>query len=309
MIETIPYTNEAAWLACRKQDVTSTEVAALFGLSPYMTAFELFHRKHDNLEVEFKMNERVAWGTRLQDSIASGVAEDNRLTIRKATEYVRDTDLRMGASFDFEITDGPVEILGPDNRTIGLEIKNVDALAFRDGWIVDGDNVEAPMHIEVQCQQQMMLKGWNRLLCAALIGGNRVVLIKREPDQVVIDSIKTKIKEFWDSIASHTEPKPDFAKDADFIARLYSYAQPGKVFNADEQVSKLAFEYKAASLEVKAAQEKKDAAKAEILTIIGDAEKVMGPWGSISAGIIGPCHVEYDREGYRNFKPSWKKEK
>lgn len=307
-IETINPSDEKHWLELRKKDVTSTEAAALFGLSPYVTAFELWHRKHDNLDVEFKMNERVQWGSRLQDAIAAGVAEDQGWTIRRMTEYIRDPELRMGASFDFSIETHTVPDWPQEEKGV-LEVKNVDSLAFRDGWIVDGDNVEAPPHIEIQVQIQLALsqRKWNFI--GALIGGNRVILIKRIPDQQVIDSIKKRIREFWDSVANHIEPKPDFSKDSDFIAHLYSFAEPGKIFNADERVSKLASAYKQAGVEEKAAKEKKDAAKAEILTIIGDSEKVVGEMFTISAGMIGPCHVEYDREGYRNFKPSWKKVK
>ena len=302
MIETIPYVDEATWLDARKQDVTSTEVAALFGISPYMTAFELWHRKHDNMDVKFEPNERMAWGNRLQDSIAAGIFEDQGWVGRKKTEYVRDTDLKMGASFDFEFyhVDGEGQI---------LEVKNVDSLAFKDGWLVDGDNVEAPPHIELQVQQQLALTGYKAAYIGALVGGNRVVLIKREPDVQVISKIKERIRKFWVSVDNGTAPKPDFSRDSDFISRLYSFAEPRKVFTADERVSKLALAYKQAADEAKAAGERKDAAKAEILTIIGTAEKVIGPWGSISAGMIGPTHVSYDREGYRNFRPSWKKVK
>jgi len=81
----------------------------------------------------------------------------------------------------------------------------------------------------------MMLKGWPRMVLAALIGGNRVVLIKREPDMVVIKSIREKIKQFWVSVDQHREPQADFQRDSDFIAHLYSYAEPGKVFNADDR--------------------------------------------------------------------------
>lgn len=303
MIETIIPKDEADWLRLRKMDVTSTEVSALFGLSPYMTHFELYHRKHDNLEVAFEPNERMKWGTRLQDSIAAGIAEDQGWQSRRMTEYLRDPDLKMGASFDFEI-------MLADKWLSILEIKNVDSLAFRDGWIVDGDNVEAPPHIELQLQQQMALRGSREAYIGALIGGNRVVLIKREPDPQVIEAIKTKIKGFWESVGTHHEPQPEFARDADFIARLYSFAEPGKVFNADEAVNRLAVAYKQASAEAKAANEKKDAAKAEILTLVGSAEKIIGETFTISAGLTGPALIPaYERKGYRNFKISWKKEK
>lgn len=300
-IETIQPENEAAWLELRKPVVTSTEVSALFNSSPYCTAFELFHRKHDNLDVKIEPNERMKWGSRLQDSIAAGVAEDQGWKIRRMTEFIRDNDLKLGASFDFEFTG--------EKETGLIEVKNVDSLAFRDGWIVDGDDVQAPLGIEFQVQTQLMLSGKKVNYIAALIGGNRVVLIKREPDPVAHEAIRKRVAEFWASVATHQEPTPDFTKDADFIAHLYNYAEVGKVFNADERISKLAFAYKQAADEAKAADEKKDAAKAEILTLIGSAEKVLGPTFTVSCGLIGPAHVEYDRQGYRNFRISWKKVK
>ncbi len=307
MIETIQPKDEKHWLELRRKDVTSTEVAALFGLSPYMTAYELWHRKHDNLEVAFDVNERMKWGTRLQDSIAAGIAEDYDIRVRPMKEYMRIAELRMGSSFDFKYN---YKMDAEDSPPLGiLEIKNVDSLAFKDGWVIDGDNVEAPAHIEIQVQHQMAVSGVEHALIGALIGGNRVVLIKREPDQEVVAAIKKRIREFWDSVRNNIEPKPDFSKDSDFIARLYSFAEPGKIFNADERVSRLAMGYKQAAREAKEATEKKDAAKAEILTLIGSAEKVLGDKFSISAGLIGPTHVEYEREGYRNFKINWKKEK
>jgi hypothetical protein len=43
------------------------------------------------------------------------------------------------------------------------------------------------------------------------------------------------------------------------------------------------------------------------LTIIGDAEKVKGLDYSISAGLVGPTEYMVKRDGYRNFKITFKK--
>ena len=297
-IETIVPTDEKHWLELRRPLITSTEVAALFGCSPWLSLFELWHRKHDNLEVEFKPSERVTWGKRLELAIAQGVAEDEGLTIRPMKEFIWDTDLKLGASFDFAVD--------PDGI---IEIKNVDGLQFKEKWEVDGDNIEEPVHIGCQVQTQLMLSGRKYVLLRPLVGGNRIMKVRREADPVVHEAIRTKVKEFWRTIDANEEPKPDFVKDADFIAHLYNYASPGSVLNADDRVSKLAFAYKQAAQEAKAADEKKDALKAELLTLIGTAEKVIGETFSISAGLVGPTHVEYDRQGYRLFKINWKKEK
>ena len=72
----------------------------------------------------------MKWGTRLQDSIAMGIAQDQGWSIRPMKEYITDTDLRLGASFDFAIGDDGL-----------LEIKNVDSLVFHKQWESDGDHV------------------------------------------------------------------------------------------------------------------------------------------------------------------------
>ena len=43
-IQTIEIQNQHQWLTERAKDVTSTEVSALFGLSAYLSEFELFHQ-------------------------------------------------------------------------------------------------------------------------------------------------------------------------------------------------------------------------------------------------------------------------
>src|SRR3990167_2101863 len=103
--------DEAHWLAMRREVVTSTEISSLFGLSPYCTEFELFHRKKENLEVEFDPNARVIWGMRLQKSIADGVAEDNGFKIRLMNEFIYDDQEKLGSSFDYAIEeDGLLEV-------------------------------------------------------------------------------------------------------------------------------------------------------------------------------------------------------
>ena len=200
-VEIIPFTTEAAWLEARKQDVTSTESAALFGMSPYMTHFDLWHRKRFGLVPAFKTNERMKWGNRLEAAIAHGIADEKGWEIKPMKDYMRDPDLRLGSSFDFVITS-----LG---EPVHLEIKNVDYLAFRDGWIEHDDgSMEAPEHIEMQVQHQMAVSGFKRAYIGAFVGGNRFELIERERDEAVIAAIKSMTKLFWESVEEGKEPSP-----------------------------------------------------------------------------------------------------
>jgi putative phage-type endonuclease len=298
MTEVITPKNKAHWLELRSMDLTSTEVSALFGISPYTTLFELWHQKKEKTIIELAGNERMTWGTRLQDAIALGIAEDNGWKVRRMDEYIRNVKRRMGSSFDFEIiADGL------------LEIKNVDGLAFRNGWVVEDKEIEAPPHIEIQVQHQLAVSGKSFAYIGALIGGNRVELLKREPDKDIIKKIEDRVDWFWSTIEANTPPPPDFTKDAAFIAKLYNYAEPGKVLDlkGDNEAMELAREYKRLMDIEKAAEAGKKAIKAQFLIKIGDAEKVLGDeFTSISAGIIGPQQIEaHERAGYRNFRINW----
>lgn len=314
MIEVIQPDNKSHWLELRAKDITSTEVSALFGLSPYMTKFELWHRKKAGDVVEIDTNERMKWGTRLQDAIAEGIAEDNGWLTRKMEEYIRDPELRIGSSFDFEISlveDSPL-VHGFQDRVKGLlEIKNVDTKQFLDGWAWAGDNLEAPPHIELQVQHQMAVAGRAFAYIGALVGGNQVHLLRREADPKIIEQIRRRVREFWLSIDINQEPKPDFRADAEFIAELYNYADPGQVYDAegDTELAHLVTEDKILRDDIKAAEEGRAAIKAQILMKIGKAERVMAKGFSISAGMIGPATYRVDKKGYRNFRINWKKEK
>lgn len=312
MVEIIMPESQAHWLALRTMDVTSTEVAALFGLSPYITQFELWHRKKEGTVVKIEENERMKWGTRLQDSIANGIAQDQSWKVRRMDEYFRDSELRIGSSFDFEIMEFiPGVPAGPDERGL-LEIKNVDALIFRDGWAFDEDgDLEAPPHIELQVQHQMLLTKRPVVYLGALVGGNKVQLIERRPDESVFKAITQKVTDFWESIDANRPPTPDFIRDAEYISQIYGFADPGKVFDAreDDEFGMWAHEHKRLGEEIKQMTEVRDGFKSRMLMRMQDAEKVIGNGFTISAGIIGEAEVSYIRKPYRMFKPTWKKVK
>mgnify|MGYP000944914705 CR=1 FL=1 len=293
-IEIINPKDEKHWLELRTKVLTSTEIPALFGLSPYCTLFELWQRKKNNYNVEFDPNERSDWGLILQEGIAKKFAKDNKWEIRRMDEFIQDNDLRIGSSFDYAIGNDGI-----------LEVKNVDGLVFKDNWIEDDvGNIEEPPHIGIQVQVQLAMSKRDFAFIGALVSGNKGILIKRTPEPSIIAAIKKRVSEFWASIDNDTPPSPNLSEDSEFIKRLYSYAEPGKIFDArsDSEIETLVKEYKELGGTIKTADERRDAIKADILMRIGDAEKVLGNGFSITAGTVGPAHVEYERSAYRMFK-------
>lgn len=297
------------WLKMKTLDVSSTEVAALFGLSKYNGVFELWHWKKQGIVPPFEENIRMKIGKTLEPKIAEYFAEANGWKIRPMTEYWRHTGLRMGASFDFAVVSPSVDGRVESDLAI-LEIKNVDSLVFRNEWIDGPHGIEAPPHIELQVQQQLALTGLPKAYIGVLVGGNDAHLLERSPDEKIISAIKAKVAEFWISIEENRPPPPDFKRDAKFIAELYRHSEPGSVLDAadDAELASLAEGYRYACDKEKEAKLMKDTAKAQILMRIGTAEKVLGNGYTISSGLRGPVVVpEHERAGFRDFRVSWKK--
>ncbi len=287
--EFIPYVDEASWLAAREPDVSSTLVAAMCDLDPNISRFALWHNKHRGVELPFKENARTRAGKKLQEAIAEMASEDLSTPLVPMTEYVRFPESRIGASFDYRA------------REFIVECKNVDGMIFRNEWHEeDGFGIQSPARIEAQVQAQMLVSGISRAVIAALVGGNRMILLERTFDPAVGDGILAKAEAFW---SQTTEPDPDFPRDAVFVARLYGYSEDGKVIDADEEIATLFREYAGYRSIAKSASDNMDSAKAKILMRIGGAEKVLHPEFSLSAKEVKPTRVEaYDRKGFRGFK-------
>lgn len=310
--EIIKPDNHEHWLTLRNADITSTECAALFGVSPYMTEFELFHKKAGDYKPEFQVNDRILWGNRLESAIAFGVAEDYGLIVEPFKDYVRLPELRIGSSFDFRVIGLDLNYQGDDEtyrnlfRDYGvflMEVKNVDGLQFKRGWI-EGDEPEAPLHIEMQMQHQMLVSGYSCVMGAALIGGNRPVVFHRLANPEAHAAILEKCEAMWKRVAENNPPTPDFGKDGSIIATLNTFSNDDVADMSDnDRLNELCSIYNEQSGIASAASKLKDAAKAEMLTIIGATGKVMADGFKISAGTVQESYVEgYMRKAYRNVR-------
>lgn len=301
---------EEHWLEMRAKDITSTESAALFGMSPYITELELFYRKRTSEIIHIEENKRMTAGKYLEPSIAELAGNELSCTVRPFKIYATDPDEGMGSSFDYEIVDGQY-------KDWILEVKNVDFLVYRDQWEDD----EAPDHIEVQVQHQLELTGRPGAVIACLVGGNDLKLIMRPRNKKMGAGIRQRIQKFWRDVESNNPPDPDYMKDSEFIISLHQSSGDNTLDAEDDpKVTELIKEYKRLKDEAKDISKIADARKAELLDLIGDnVSKVVSglytlscgmtkdtPPTTITAEMIGQ---EYGgRKGYRNFRVNKKKE-
>jgi len=304
-----PEAFRAEWLRLRRQHITSTECAALFGMSPYFSMYELWHRKAGLLPDDFEGNERTEWGTALQDAIAAKISDDAGLEATRMDDYIFDPVARIGSSFDFECTD-----------RVLLEIKNVDSLVFRNTWLENAavpGGYEAPPHIELQVQHQVMVSGYSRAYIGACVGGNSSVLLPREYDPVVGQAIREAVAKFWASIEANEPPPPTMPEDAAMVIALYKTAT-GETITADDETRALIQQYHEAKQREKAAETDAEVIKAQVLQRIGTASKVLAAPFTLSVPQVEPTQgtlITPDmvgtfygaRKGFRMFRVTEKK--
>ncbi len=252
-----------------KQALSATQIPALFGLSPYTTEWLLYQQVVNGLDDQTEPNERMDWGTLLQPIILAQAAERLGLEVTETDQFVRHPEYRIGATEDARVVD-PSLGLGV------VEAKNVDWLVFRDEW--NDKKQLAPKHIEIQVQVQMLVLGATWGVIAALVGGNELVLWRRQPNPEIQQEIIAAVDAFWQRVDARDEPSPSGTdREIKALAQLYPEVKPATVKNGDQEIADLLLDWEQAKAERKAQDDLVKRCQAKILAYAGDNEMISAP--------------------------------
>lgn len=267
--------DEATWLEWRKHDLTSTQIPALFDLSPYHTRFELYHAKKNGLVLPFRENERMAKGKRIEGYAANEIAIAHGFAVSPANVYARIPELRMASSFDFFV-------YCPTRGKGILEIKAVDTFRHKANWKDD----EIPPHIELQARHQMFLadREWVMVAAFTSIYEHHEYLFTR--DRAYDEGFIAEARRFWDDVDAGREPTPDFTRDGAVIARLHSELEEDFADKTlDDDFNETVAEYMRNKREADAFSAKADELKAKMLFQIGEKRGAFSSRYKITAGM------------------------
>ncbi|MBY0355691.1 MAG: YqaJ viral recombinase family protein [Rickettsiales bacterium] len=248
------------WHALRRTSIGSSEIAALFGLSPYLTAFELYHAKRGSIGDNFEDTERMFWGRQLEDAIATGAGEQEHWTVINPKGFYQHATIDgMGATPDKFIEDAAREGLGI------MEVKNVAWPEFKEKW-TDG---EPPIHYLLQLQHQLACTGLEWGAIVALVGGNDLKVFRYERHEPTVQRIESAVRKFWQDVQAEREPQIDDAAAYAVVKELHPVHDSEIDLTGDNQLPTLCADALRHTAERLAAQKAEDAAKAEILRRVG----------------------------------------
>jgi putative phage-type endonuclease len=277
--------SDEQWHALRRRNIGGSDVAALFGASPWMTEFTLWAEKRGITEHAVEENNKMALGKYLEPFIAGQLAKELGWTVVPSKEYhLHPTITGMGATLDFDVIDHE---WGP-----GIcETKVVfDYADYMEHWSDD----RAPPHIELQVQHQLAVTGrpWAAICVLVMQTGTLMPAIIRRPIPAVIAEIEEKVGMFWESIKAKQRPAPT-GTDAELsIMRLiWPAREPRKIVElANYDLAEEASLYVYASQQLSSADKQKTVSKAKLLAAAEDAELLRVPGFNIN--------VKQDKRGY-----------
>lgn len=261
--------DEQEWLDKRLGYVTSTEVAALYGLSPYVTHYELWHQKRGLLPIIREENNFMIFGKLMEDVVCQMVLlEHPEFQISPMRVFAYDDEDKIGSSFDRVVT--------VPNKGAGLlEIKTTSYKYWKEKFIEKDGHIEATPQYEVQYQTELeVLNKYDWILSVVFIADTRTLkYIWRDRDREMGIVLRKAVKDFWQS----TEPpEPDYSRDKTAISKLMPKAEKGKSMDAtqNERIIYLASAVRNEKDLEKQSGENADKFGAELLTLVKDYQYV-----------------------------------
>ena len=186
---------EKEWLAARQSCITATDIAAVLGLSPWSTAFQVWLDKTGQATA-IEDNRAMEWGRRLEPVIAAAYSEKTGIPIRKAEFISREIiGVPCGCTQDYISEDG----------TLNIEIKTS---SMRDGWGEEGTD-QIPAYYLTQVQWQMGVSGMTMTHLAALIAANDFRIFHIPYDEEAFTVMVRRAAEFWALVVAQVAPDID----------------------------------------------------------------------------------------------------
>ena len=270
-----------AWLKRRERNVNASEIGALVGQHPYLTAFELYCAKTGRAALD-PPDEGILWRGQIFEPAAAEAVASRRpaWTVTKADVYLEDKALRLGATPDYFI-DCPKRGRGV------LQLKTVGTLPTQTAhWSIDDlqaweSDATPPLWIQLQTLTEQMLADvqWGAI-GALLLDPNkpRIVIREFERHAAAEARLVRVVRQFWADAAKGIAPIVDYARDDEIIKALYPRDDGSTVdLSGDNRLPGLLERRQQASDEARALKKEIDAINTEIAAKMGEATYAVVP--------------------------------
>lgn len=289
MIRKIPTSgmSKEEWTRLRSATIGGSDAAAILGLNPYKSPYALWAEKTGKVIPEdISRKEAVRLGTDLEEYVAKRFTEATGKKVRRENYTVFRDDMPYAhANYDRLVV----------GERAGLEIKTTNALhlsKFKNG--------EFPANYYCQCCHYLLVSGMERWYLAVLVLGVELKVFTIERDEAELEALKEAEARFWESVQTNTPPAIDgMDSTIDALNAAFPSSEPDTEMDLTGCAADLAI-LDECSQQIKALEEKKSAAQARIMEIMGSTER--GGYGSYTVTWKSQTRQTFDRK-------KWEKER
>ncbi|HIE5949137.1 YqaJ viral recombinase family nuclease [Burkholderia cepacia] len=271
-------TNELSrddWLAVRRTGIGGSDAAAAVGLSPYVSAIELWLDKTGRADGMPRPDPAdttspTYWGTLLEPIVAAAYTAATGNRVRKVNAVLRHPSIPwMLANIDREIV-GVRDVQILECKTAG----EYGARLWRDG---------VPDYVTIQVQHQLAVTGKTAAHVAVLLCGQALEVHRIERDDALIGRLIELEARFWRFVETDTPPPADGSESADRALR-HLYPGNGETidFSDDRMLSSVFADLVAVRAEIETRQLLEAQFKQTIQQAMGDAIRAVFETGSVS---------------------------
>ncbi|WP_086669104.1 YqaJ viral recombinase family protein [Lentzea kentuckyensis] len=257
------------WHALRSTGIGGSDIAAVLGLSPWDSAFSLWHRKNGGAD-DKPASREMSWGNRHEDTIAG---------------WYRDTHpgTRVARTGTWRSTVRPWQLANPDRLLSGRRVLEIKTDRSGDAWGTPGTD-EVPVYYRAQVLWYLDTLGWNEAEVAVLIGLSdaRIYNVRWNAEEAAV--MRDAAEQFWQSLKDGVPPPLD-GHDATY--RTVRALRPHIDELTVELPADLAAWYLRAITYEKQAAERKQHAAAEVLSHMGTARRAVCNGQNIAIRVPG----------------------
>ena len=205
------------WLDYRRKGIGGSDVAAIFGISPFHTGRDIYYEKTGVTRIEDQPDNWVALevGHLLEDLVAKIFSEQTGLPVYQKKKMFFHPD------YPFMLADLDYLITMPDSRTAILEIKTT-GYHGRKHWWKDGKE-SVPAYYETQARHYMAVMDIDVVFFCCLYGNSedQVIIRRLDRDSDYEDELIFLEQDFW---YGHVIPRipPPYTENGDLILKSLS---------------------------------------------------------------------------------------
>jgi putative phage-type endonuclease len=283
----------------RRTYIGSSDAAAILGVSPWQTAYQVWQRKTSPVVLAEEESKVMKRGKRLEPVVLEMLSDDHP-EIRVIARNSRFTDAAfpyLSAEIDAEAT-----IDGFDD-VVNIEVKTVHPSKSRQWGEEETD--EIPLWYAAQISHALMVTDRKLCIVAALIGADDLRVYRVERDDQLIDSVRRREVEFWTNhVLTMIPPPPSSLAD---INAMYQRDDGGSCVATDgivEAVANLAA-LKRTAKELESRMEEEERA---IKSAMGDRSILVDAGGKKLATWLVVEREVFDQRAFTEQNPELAKE-